>query len=710
MKIIKNSVVVVLFLLPFAAQSQQSNWWIFGNNASINFNTNTAGTLPNTVNEGTSAISNSSGQLLFYTDGIKVFKSDGNIMPDATTSTTYTMSGSSTTAQTLIVPKPGSSFYYVFTATAMGAGKVKYSIVDRTTSPGVVTNINLPMPDPSGTALNDCEKMAAIRHCNGVDFWIITHEKGNKVFKAYLISSAGIGNPVISTTANSTHTHYTAIGNMKGAPNGKMIAVSSFEYGVELFNFNPSSGAISLNKIVETNAAAPFNYDYHGVEFSPNSQYLYYTAHQGVIRYNISLPNAAPVDIVPSIYDGVWGALQYAPDGNIYAGKPNATALPKISSPNTGGSFVLNGFALAPGTSSKLGLPDFPIFNTPVCSQASFVFVNEGQMERSVNTLYGPQIITEVCLPEIFIDGSASSNENSYFLEIRLMTNLMTWANTVVYSQWINTSGPVPPSLIDISQYYSGFIPGSDYLVTLSVGPEWSSMSRLLRPKNCPPSACFVFSGNTQQTTANENSPYGPQQVTSVCMPTVKIDGSCTMNETGYHIQIDPFNIGGWSFITPNFYNNWVSTTLDAPNDIDLTYLAGLYGHTFQLNTAYRVALSVGTTPQNWNTMAKFFRVKDCRGSVQFEEITPEEIAAAQAGESAILIFPNPGSGLFNISNVNGTLGQITVCDVVGKTILNQAAAGTSSVQIDLSAYPPGVYFARIQAGDKIVTRRMIKN
>ncbi|MCU0467925.1 MAG: PKD domain-containing protein, partial [Arcicella sp.] len=98
------------------------NYWYFGNNAGIKFSNGSAsaddkGKLNTT--EGVSSIADVNGNLLFYTDGRKIYFKDGREMsalkPD-------TLKGSSFSTQSaVIVPQPScqgcQSIYYVFTTT-----------------------------------------------------------------------------------------------------------------------------------------------------------------------------------------------------------------------------------------------------------------------------------------------------------------------------------------------------------------------------------------------------------------------------------------------------------------------------------------------------------------------------------------------------------------------------------------------------------------
>ncbi|MGL5891805.1 MAG: hypothetical protein ACRC3B_18070, partial [Bacteroidia bacterium] len=385
------------------------------------------------------------------------------------------------------------------------------------------------MPDPTGTAQTDNEYMTLIKNCNGQDYWIITHEHGNKKFKAFPLRSNGIGSPIISATTTSTDNH-DRIGSMRSSPNGLKIATASTDYGVEMFNFNPSTGSISFDYVVGSVNTQPQHSGCYGLEFSPNGNFLYYVANSGVnssgtsivYRHTVNQPNLNPVALHTQNNQPYLYAIQHAPDGNLYIAQNNTSTIPCITSPNTGGIYNPVGISLPSTLKCQLGLPVINYLNTSVtCApNASFIFTNEGQTTRSVNSPYGPQTITEVCLPNVYIDGSASINENNYHLNISQI-NVSTWTTTTLFSNWICTNPCQVPSSINLTNYAS--LPPGDYLISLSVGPVWHSQNKLLRTKNCTSTASFNFNGNICVSTANENSFYGPIQVTSVGLPTVNI-------------------------------------------------------------------------------------------------------------------------------------------------------------------------------------------
>src|SRR5690606_18099788 len=164
-------------------------------------------------------------------------------------------------------------------------GALYFSIVDMSLNSGlggvVMKNQLLLLPST--------EKVAAVRHCNGVDWWIVGHEatpQGSNRFFSFLLSSAGISTPVISASGSfKSRIRSTKGGVMNFSPNGLKLAMSigpDVDIGdpprstLELFDFDPASGIVSNGFIVDEflfgNGIGGTAY---GIEFSPNNDFLY---------------------------------------------------------------------------------------------------------------------------------------------------------------------------------------------------------------------------------------------------------------------------------------------------------------------------------------------------------------------------------------------------------------------------------------------------
>ncbi len=367
--------------------------WYFGMQAGLDFTTNPPTILTNGVLntiEGVASISDASGNILFYTDGTGVVNANHTAMANGT----GLLGGSPSAQSAMIVKQPGNSnLYYIFTAW----GSANYSIVDMTLAAGLgsvtVKNVN--------TYTNTTEKQVAVRHCNGKDAWILSHETGSNNFRAYLLTSSGLSpNPVISAVGPTITGTGASNGQFKISPDGKKLAMSNSDNstppslgssGFYLFDFDPSSGVVSNSLLVNPSLA-------YGIEFSPDGTKLYgvttvtaINTPQTLYQWNIcsgSLPTitASAYTIGLGIYNsGGPGSLQRAIDGKIYLAISSTTAgLSVINSPNLSGAsmgYVANGQSVAP-KQSRQGLPNFinpytkpspqPFTNTVACNQVNF--------------------------------------------------------------------------------------------------------------------------------------------------------------------------------------------------------------------------------------------------------------------------------------------------------------------------------------------------
>jgi hypothetical protein len=74
--------------------------------------------------------------------------------------------------------------------------------------------------------------------------------------------------------------------------------------------------------------------------------------------------------------------------------------------------------------------------------------------------------------------------------------------------------------------------------------------------------------------------------------------------------------------------------------------------------------------------------------------------AARMFGDASetVLVAPNPNSGTFTVTLGNEETSTIRVVDMVGKTVYTQTT-NSSSVYVDLSQYPKGLYFVEVNNG-----------
>ena len=358
----------IFLLLSFNSFSQnEGNIWYFGYNAGLDFNSGSAVAITDgalSTFEGCATICDYNGDLLFYTDGLTAYNKNHNVMQNGTNLAGH----SSSTQSAVIIKQPGNnSIYYLFTVDfRFGTLDCRYSEIDINLDNGlggiVPSTKNTLVLNPS------CEKIAAIQHQNGIDYWIIAHEFGSNNFYSYLLSSAGLSAGIAYSSGSVVNLSANTIGYLRASPDGSRLASARSEENVELFNFNNTTGSITFEMTLLTYSGVPQSF--YGLEFSPNGNLLYISNvdHANADLYQFNLAAGSQTDILNSqttlgVMPGAGGALQLAPDGKIYNAQYGTgnNYLGVISNPDivgAGCNYLPNSFYLA-GKASGAGLPTF---------------------------------------------------------------------------------------------------------------------------------------------------------------------------------------------------------------------------------------------------------------------------------------------------------------------------------------------------------------
>lgn len=381
--------LIVLCLACFvcstiAAQNRNVNWR-FGNRAALVFQ-NGNPQLPADSSsmvslEGCATVSDrTTGNLLIYSNGIEVRNALDQVMPNG--SELLAGINLSATQGVIIVPQPDAPLrYYVFTvdqATILPSKGFRYSVVDMGLNNGlgdVVSNEkNILIQTSTSERLTTCLKDDGSAH------WVLMHERGNRVFKAFTLDAGGLQpNPVVSSIGSIQDFSVTGsngnnlMGVMKVSPDRSQIAVTlPNSETVELFDFDACTGQLSNVRSI------PMIDGPYALEFSPDSRKLYvslyYNASLETALYQINLdalPLAPTLVGVSSTfnYQGA-GSLQLGPDNRIYWSIVGENWLSAITQPNAVGqacNFVeqfinLGQFGLQEAT-AKFGLPQ-TVFDT----------------------------------------------------------------------------------------------------------------------------------------------------------------------------------------------------------------------------------------------------------------------------------------------------------------------------------------------------------
>ena len=275
----RKKLLIALMTISFGVNAQhQGDVWVFPNGNLLDFAfsppqaSGGSQILPNDGEvEGVASMSDEDGNLLFYSDGVKLWDWQNNVI------STSLMGHQSSTNAAYIVPVPSSANrYYLFTLDAMQnnlANGLRYSIVEACRENGVVL-----VSENQFLSSNMTEKMAAIRHQNGVDYWLVSHEFGTDVFKTFLIEEQGVSLEG-SFACGSIHgpEMSAAVGQMKASPNGDLLVANiSNKQRTDIISFNKTNGSVTclLSFPPDTSASGSFRSIY-GASFSSDSRFVY---------------------------------------------------------------------------------------------------------------------------------------------------------------------------------------------------------------------------------------------------------------------------------------------------------------------------------------------------------------------------------------------------------------------------------------------------
>lgn len=369
----KRKLILLSFILfsinCIGFSNKFNNYWVFGANASINFNSGSAVSIqghPLVTYDNTATACDPNGNLLFTTNGETIWDNQNAVMQNGTG-----LMGNVTGGQTALIVPVDNKLFYIFTVPEFGSSNgLRYSIVDigLNNYHGAVITKNVLLNTPS------TEKLAAYYDEVNERFWIITHEYGNAKFNCFKLDVNGLDPVPVTSTVGSVNGGGSygfdngAMGQLVISQDGTHLANALELLGkIELFDFDTQTGQI-------TN---PINlsgfYRSWGLAFSSDGSKLYYTEWtlSDVYQFDLSVYNQnairnSMVHLGLATGTGGYnvGYLELAPDGKIYAARYGQHYLATIDNPNNAGmacNFSATGFNLGLST-SRAGLNCGPVF------------------------------------------------------------------------------------------------------------------------------------------------------------------------------------------------------------------------------------------------------------------------------------------------------------------------------------------------------------
>ncbi len=395
--VLARRAVVLTALLHFVlfanGQDKQDYTWLFNNRASgfnglyvnttFQFSEGSFYSFLDTVqfNSGrtNSSITDETGKLLFYTNGCQVIQADHSLMENGDSlnfGNFYTewwdnCSGGYVGFQDIIIlndPKNINGYYiihktfnFITTPLTFYLEGLKYTYVDMTLNDGKgkVTVKNKTFFNKKDLVSSF---LTAIRHQNTKDWWLIQMKENSNAYLKFIINENG-PMPIDSQNIGPKTTRNTSAGGFaKFSPDGKQWAWFTTENGLNLFDFDGETGELSNQKLL----MIPHRRVFTGLEFSPNSRFIYISAHDSLFQVD-TWHSELIYELIDSFDKGEQGfanfhGISLAPDCKIYMTSSNSTkSLSRINYPNKKGKacdfrqhevplFATNG----------IGIPNFP--------------------------------------------------------------------------------------------------------------------------------------------------------------------------------------------------------------------------------------------------------------------------------------------------------------------------------------------------------------
>ncbi len=235
--------------------------------------------------------------------------------------------------------------------------------------------------------------MTAVRHDNGIDWWIITPDRWSNRFFTIKLDDSGPAFSYVQYIGEATNPNAPG-GQGKFNPDGTKFAWYHPLNGLFLYDFNRESGQLSnFNKI----EIPPVDFITGGCEFSPSGRFLYINQDTCLFQLDMEAPNLQESLMKIASYDGfkeplptTFFMMERTPDKKILMNVLNGSQyLHVIQEPDKKGiDCRFEQHAIKLPTVNNFTLPHFPNYRLgaiedPLCDS---LMVNADGWNNSIET------------------------------------------------------------------------------------------------------------------------------------------------------------------------------------------------------------------------------------------------------------------------------------------------------------------------------------
>ena len=292
---------LVQFIFCTVVLAQKETYhWIFGPNYHLDFNQKPVAFSQDVdiVKDtglvkffgSTACISDKEGKLLLYTNGETVWNKQHGIMKNGSQlKGNKNMWGKNNAVIVPIEDLPGT--YYLFTLAYVFKTQVGGEMLDSTIYFHII-DMNANNGDGEILSKNnqlapfECNTLAAVKHANGRDTWVVSRNTKTYNMVAWLISPCGISKPILSKTKGYIHDFISNNTTLVFSPNGKIATMDQVESEAffsfshcYFYNFNDSTGVLRDKSLLLKFNARP-------IVFSNDSRF-FYIGHGNMEQYDL---------------------------------------------------------------------------------------------------------------------------------------------------------------------------------------------------------------------------------------------------------------------------------------------------------------------------------------------------------------------------------------------------------------------------------------
>jgi hypothetical protein len=284
-----------------------------------------------------SEIADSSGKLLFYTNGAWIANAHDSLMSngDSLNPSSYTTfnynHGLIIPFGNLVLTFPNHPNQYILfhetinISPSFNPGKVYYSIINMQLNNGLGA-----VEKKNEVLFNDTlsiGQLTACKHANGRDWWLVVPEYGHPAYYVYLITP----DTMLFHAKQNIGTHDISEGQAAFSPDGTKYACYDTYTDLEVFDFDRCDGVFSNPRHVAINDSMLGS----GVSFSPNSKLVYASSILYLYQFDLTQTDLQNTYQTVAVWDSFYSPFAplatyfynqlLAPDNKIYAATWNST-------------------------------------------------------------------------------------------------------------------------------------------------------------------------------------------------------------------------------------------------------------------------------------------------------------------------------------------------------------------------------------------------